>query len=394
MKAPLLERLQLDGLEVAPPQLLGNVRLFPVVDPEPGQDLRLGLRDYEQPHARVELRQSRPKADYFGYVPHGLVVSWADGSEAEASYGAGLVKPSRRERRGVTQGLHTGMVRREGSNQLRLLPLHLAVEGFLSLHFGGPSIRWADYSRVARDHGLGYRALDDAVPGSRLDVISEALSIFEIHENQVGVLIFVSDALFNTFVTSHPDDYRLLHRSLIEDLYADLIVHYAEHGHAGNLELTLNSDQVVDLGTLERACTDLRQRWERQAEQMTSGLLDRPLEAERIYKLGPFTLQRFATDFTPDIESHIGEAITDQQGHIRYLKTFRLSKTQTRRAALLRLLADNEWDIAAAAASQGAPLDEFLRRIDNLGFGYLVNTQFRTDVRRGAISARGTNLNR
>jgi hypothetical protein len=62
------------------------------------------------------------------------------------------------------------------------------------------------------------------------------LRVFEIHEGQCGVLVFVADHLASAFVVPHPEDYRLLHRTLIEDFYGELIfqsshLHQDEHPH-------------------------------------------------------------------------------------------------------------------------------------------------------------------
>ncbi|NEE16224.1 hypothetical protein G3M58_58355, partial [Streptomyces sp. SID7499] len=54
--------------------------------------------------------------------------------------------------------------------------------------------------------------------------------IFEIHPDQCGVMVYVSDALAAAFVVPHPDDYRLLHASLVEDLYGELVHQYALYG--------------------------------------------------------------------------------------------------------------------------------------------------------------------
>lgn len=86
------------------------------------------------------------------------------------------------------------MAKREQKNALRLLPLHLAMEGFLGMFFNGPSIAWSEYSRQALSQGLSSR-VEWSIAGRGIQKLEDALRLFEIHENQVGVLLFVSEVL-------------------------------------------------------------------------------------------------------------------------------------------------------------------------------------------------------
>lgn len=121
------------------------------------------------------------------------------------------------------------MAKRRPGDRLRFLPLHLALEGYLALHFGGPSTAWEEWSRTALRDGLSPRA-EDAYLGRSVRGLADALRIFEIHPGQCGVMVYVSDALAAAFVVPHPDDYRLLHASLVEDLYGELVHQYALYG--------------------------------------------------------------------------------------------------------------------------------------------------------------------
>src|SRR5262249_2163865 len=152
---------------------------------------------------------------------------WNDDGTPVASFGASLQKGGGRD--GVAIGrcvrlLHR-MVKREDGRQLRLLPLHLAMEGFLALHFGGAATAWPEHSRRAMRRGLSPR-MERSMPGSAIAGLEDALRVFEIHEGQTGVLLFVADALASAFVVPHPDDYRALHRSLLEDFFGELLYHY------------------------------------------------------------------------------------------------------------------------------------------------------------------------
>jgi transcriptional regulator of acetoin/glycerol metabolism len=59
-------------------------------------------------------------------------------------------------------------------------------------------------------------------------------------------------------------------------------------------------------------------------------------------------------------------------GTLEYLKTFRLSQAQIRRAYLLQTLAAAQWNLDRAAEAVGSPRDEFIRRLINAGFGELL----------------------
>jgi len=59
------------------------------------------------------------------------------------------------------------------------------------------------------------------------------------------------------------------------------------------------------------------------------------------------TLQRFRSSLDVTDINHLGEAIVREDGTIEYLKTYRLSAKQTRRAYLLQVLAAHSWNLAA-----------------------------------------------
>ena len=237
MSAPLFTRLLLDGFELAPPQTLGPIRLLPVINRNPRDDIRLGLERYEA-FGLVDLGgpPGATKKHYWSYIPHGLIVSWGTGDEGVAAYGADLRRNADPPNSPVQ--IHHRMAKRTGDRELRILPLHLAMEGFLSLHFGGPSIAWSNYSKNAHRFGLSPRT-ETSVGSGGLDGLAEAMRLFEIHEHQVGMLVFIADSLASAFVVSHPEDYRRLHTSLLGDFFAEFFVHYARYAEIGTLDLAL-----------------------------------------------------------------------------------------------------------------------------------------------------------
>lgn len=395
-KPDLLKSLSLDGLVPGPPQQLGSVRLVPLLRERPSSDLRLALRRYKSPLGVVALdgepdnRVIHAGLKYMGYVPHGLIMSWSDDGSPITAYGTQITDESETKTSGrglkpqTVQLLHR-MVKREAENQLRFLPLHLAMEGFLSLHFGGPEIAWSEYSRQAIRDGLDPRS-EFAPLGRSISKLDAALRTFEIHDGQCGMIVCVADALAAVFAVSHPDDYRMMHHSLIEDFYGELIWQYS-HQYRDLPKLTPVEDAAPkppsSVAELRRLFERSRAEWAQVGNVLAAGLAGRGVRSERVYRAGPFSLQRFVTSLSLDDENHIGEAIVREDGNIEYLKTYRLSSSQSKRAYLLQILAEHQWNIAAAAGSQRQSQGDFIKRLANAGFGYLVAEHVLRAARKG-----------
>lgn len=383
----LLETLELRGLELAPPQTWGGIRLVPLLREHARDDLRLARRSYANELAIVSLDGERraPGVKYVSYVPHGLVMSWSDDGSPVAAFGAEL-RASDEKRLGKRSSgvslLHR-MARREDANRLRFLPLHLALEGFLALHFGGPEIAWSEYSRRALSHGLDPR-WEDAVPGAAIFGLPDALRVFEIHERQTGVLVFVADALASAFVVPHPRDYAVLHRALLEDFYGALILQYSVFATENVMKANIDETRVSSMADLARELSNVRAHWHAFQYTMSEGLFTKRLRSEKIYRAGPFQLVRFSTELSPSEENHLGEAILSEDGALQYLKTFRLSAAQTRRAFLLSELAAQNWNLEATAAKLRQTKDELVRRLEKAGFDYLLKEHVLAAARRRA----------
>jgi hypothetical protein len=378
----LLERLTLQGLTLAASQVWNSVRLVPVLRAGAPGDLRLAKRKYDEQVMVVSLDGEllAPGVKYVSYVPHGLVVSWTDDGSPAATFGANMTSHDGKRFGSFVRVAHR-MARREDRNRLRLLPLHLAMEGFLALHFGGPDVAWAEYSRQVLSRGLDPR-FEASVSGHAIRGLEDALRVFEIHENQVGVLLFVADAFASAFVVSHPDDYRELHRSLLEDFYGELMYQYGLYGSSGDMEASLDASNVRSLDDLERALGEMRAAWASFHEYMAAGIFDRAFTSTKIYRCGPFQLQRFSTTLDPKGENHIGEAIVRADGTVEYLKTYRLSAAQTRRAALLNKLAEQNWNVDATAGALGQSREELVRKLEKERLGYLLKDHVLQEARR------------
>lgn len=362
---------RLDGLETRPAQVWGSVRLVPLVRDEPVPYLRLHRKVYAEPVSVVDVGDSF----YVSYVPHAFVATWSDGDQMPAaSYGARLLeRDTRASPPRVPVRFTRRMARKAGRDRLRFLPLHLAVEGYLALHFGGPEIAWEEWSRRAVAHGLSPRS-EETYLGLQVHGIEDALRVFEIHPGQCGVMVYVADALASAFVTPHPDDYRALHPTLVEDLLGELIHTYGLlAGPAGDLSARIDDTEVRSLRDLRAAAERRQAEWAAfHDDVMAGGLFDEDGSHRVVQYLNGFELARFLPSFGLRRENHIGEAITDTDGRIAYMKTFRLSEAQVKRGYLLKRLAAHEWRLDATAAALGTDEAALALRLERAGFGYLL----------------------
>ncbi|WP_432021673.1 ARPP-2 domain-containing protein [Streptomyces parvus] len=379
-----MNRLELTGLTAGPAQVWGGVRLVPLIREAPVEGLRLHREVYEGLGAGiVELD---PRTHYVSYIPHGLVADWSgeeNGGRApgpgrqSAAYGTQFGGGDAPRAISLPPVPHHRMAKRRPGDRLRFLPLHLALEGYLALHFGGPSTAWEEWSRSALRDGLSPR-VEDAYLGRSVRGLADALRIFEIHPGQCGVMVYVSDALAAASVVPQPDDYRLLHASLVEDLYGELVHQYALYGApvADTPVRIGGAEHIRDLGELRSAARARERAWAEAHDALFAReLLDTSYAFERVYRMKSFTLWRFLPPFVRDGGGqHIGETITDHRGQVAYLKTFRLSDAQIRRGHLLRTVAGADWRLDRAAAALGSSREELVRRMRAAGFSALLRS--------------------
>lgn len=391
--------LTLTGLATRPAQVWGGVRLVPLVRERPIEDLRLDVRLFDADHGVVQVGR---RTAYFSYIPHGFVASWTGDGTPAAAYGTRLRdhtagdRAGRRGRDGERDGtprhmtlrFHRRMARRADKNRLRFLPLHLALEGYLALHFGGPEIAWAEWSQRAVRNGLSPR-VEEAYTGAAVRGLDDALRVFEIHPGQCGVLVYAADALAAAFVVPHPDDYRALHPTLVHDLYGELIYHYALlGGPVPDFRARIADAEIRSLADLRAHARRQREEWADFHDRVMAGaLLGDDYTFQQVYRMGPFRLSRFLPSFQRQRENHIGEVITGPGGRLAYLKTFRLSENQVRRGHLLTRIAAADWNLAAAAEALGVTETQLGLRVEAAGFGHLLRRDvldhYRARARRG-----------
>ncbi|ROT33071.1 hypothetical protein [Micromonospora sp. HM5-17] len=375
--------LSLAGLTAGPGQRWGALRLVPLLRDEPITDLRLHARLYDPDDPT--LVAVGPRTAYVAYVPHAFVASWTPGGGPVAAYGTQLTDPADARLPGIGLHFRRRMARREEKNRLRFLPLHLAMEGYLALHVGGPSIAWQEWTRRAVTRGLSPRA-EEAYTGAEITGLADALRVFEIHPNQCGMLLYAADALAAAFVVPHPDDYRALHPTLLLDLYGELVHHYAHlYPTVGEFSTRIDAGRVASVADLRAELVRTRAAWSAFQLEMAGGLLGMErLTSTLVYRMGRFALARFLPAFDPDRENHIGEAIVDNAGRLAYLKTFRLSAAQARRGHLLSQFAAHDWDLDATATALATDRRSLALRLDRAGFGHLLRPEVIDAARREA----------
>lgn len=369
--SPAVRGIDLAGLRPGPAQTWGAIRLVPLLRAEPIADLRLHARLFDPDELSVVRVGSR--TSYIAFVPHALVASWTGDGAPAAAYGTQMIAPDSAEALAcIRLRFRSRMARREDKLRLRFLPLHLALEGFLAMQFGGPSIAWEEWTRNAVARGLTPRA-EAAYSGAEMPGLEDALRIFEIHQDQSGMVLYVADALAAAFVVPHPDDYRGLHPTLLQDLYGELLYDYAYlHLPVPDFQTSLDEASITTVADLRAALARTRKEWTEAHALMAGGLLTADVTHSRVYRMGRFTLSRFLPTFDPHVENHIGETITDQAGRLAYLETFRLSGAQVRRGHLLASLAVHEWDLAATAEALHTRRQDLVLRLDRAGFGHLL----------------------
>ncbi|MFE6972560.1 hypothetical protein [Streptomyces sp. NPDC057682] len=371
------------GLTTGPAQVWGGIRLVPLLREAPVEGLRLHREVYEGYGAGTVTLG--PRGTYTSYIPHGFVADWSGEGAGSAAYGTQLSGAdgdggARPEAVRLPRLRHHRLAKRKPGDRLRFLPLHLALEGYLALHFGGPSTAWEEWSRSALRNGLSPRA-EDTYLGWSVRGLGEALRVFEIHPGQCGVMVYVSDALAAAFVVPHPEDYRLLHATLVQDLYGELVHQYAMYGApvADFAARIADGPHLRTLGDLRAAARVQERAWRTGHDTLFAGeLLDGSYAFDRVYRMGSFTLRRFLPPFARDgTGQHIGETITDHKGRVAYLKTFRLSEAQIRRGYLLRRLAAEDWHLGNTARALGTGPEELVRRIRAAGFASLLRDRGR-----------------
>ncbi len=379
----LAEIFQKQGLRAASSQVWQGIRLVPLIDPQPVTDLRLFRHKTEADLGIVSVEDDLA---YYAYLPHSYILNWTPAGDPEALSGTQMMKQGG----GKDTGKHDGkrwkaapvmqferMAKKLDTQHLRFLPQHLGIEGYLHQFFNAPGIDWRDtYRRSAISEGLLPREAC-VLSGYALEGLETALRIFELHPGQVGLLVFVADALAMICLYPHPSDYAFLHRSLIGDLFAELFWYYSRLDYAVQPLKSEGKSQAQNWQELKAELQALRGEISDFQTWMAAGLLEIPIETQAVQDLGPYQLLRFVSQLAPNQtqEGHMGELILSQSGKCVYFKSCRLSEAQIQTAWLLQSLEKQLWHLGNTAQALNLSYDQLVLKLLKYDLGRLLKPQ-------------------
>lgn len=373
-------RLDLRGLVAAPSQLRGSVRLVPLLRSEVRADLRLWRRPQRAAVTAITLGGEPGSAGlhYWSYIPSSLVLDWTEDGAPVAAADSQLLGPKDRPR---FFKLEHRMAKRTAERSLRFFPQDLAIEGLLTHHFRGPDIVSKTWSQGAIRRGLDPRS-ESFTTGWSIQGLEEALRTFELHPQQVGVLVFVAEVFGAAFVMPSPEDYRPLHSTLLLDAFGEILANFALWHPTVHPWAIPAERPPRDLADLRAQLAEIRRSWASFHTFMAEDLLAEELRWSPVYRAGPFTLARFLPTFTRGRRAHIGEAILDDDGQVQYLRTVLLSEAARERAWWLDQLAAVEWDLPRLAEKLASTEDQLKRRLMRAGWGELLREKPQGEGRR------------
>jgi hypothetical protein len=382
------ELFNLSGISTAPGQVWQSIRLVPLLRENAITDLKLHREVTEADLGIVNLEDDLA---YISYIPHSMILSWNPESLPEAAIGTQMSRQrSGHKQKGRKHWKHAPVVQFErmaqkrNQRQLRFLPQHLGIESYLHQFFNAPTIDWRDtYSRSAISQGLNPRSTW-MMNGWAIESFKDALRLFEYYPQQIGLMLFVGDALAAIQICPTPQDYKSLHSSLLEDVFGEIFWYYSRFPvKVPELKPQVHS-QAQNWHELRIELKQLRgeicafQTW------MAAGLLEAPIRSQEVQGIGPYRLNRFISELDPQDkhEAHLGEFIADAQGQLVYLKTCRLSQAQIEQAWLLEQLNSQLWHLENTAKALNLNQDQLLRKMLKLDLGRLLKPQVIDQMRK------------
>lgn len=356
-----LGTLPLPGIEALPSQPFGPLHLVPLMRTAPPVDLPL------IPVARPWITDDDTHSGVV-LVPHGAVTGF-DGSAPLVAYSTQIVNAHNAERRVRTARMDYPIGRRDASSRVRMLPMHLSLEGALLSTFDASPETWARRSKV--------RVYDGSVRSERsaASVVESALRTFELHPAQCGALVYAADTLLAAFVAPSPEVYAELHRAIVGDLLGGTMQLYLSRHDAAErpFKLELGGAAIRTLDDLRLALARTRAPWPTAVSALREGLSKTPLVTRGSTRAQPYTVRRFSTGLTLDGGNALGEVVTRDDGAIAWLSFLRLSDAQTRRAYLLAELAAAGWSPETLAARRkGGAVDDTEKQLLNAGFEHVL----------------------
>src|SRR5690606_29868342 len=114
---------------------------------------------------------------------------------------------------------------------------------------------------------------ESSYSGADVPGLDDALRVFEIHPDQCGMVLYVADALAAAFVVPHPDDYRALHPTLLQDFYGELLFQYAHlYPAVPDFTTRLDDSRVASVADLRAQLAQARADWVAFHDLMAGGL--------------------------------------------------------------------------------------------------------------------------
>jgi hypothetical protein len=381
-----IDSVNIAGLEPRASQQWRSVRLVPLVRTKTVNGLRLARVDEgDMPTiTRLSAHTAHPEREsaFVSIVPHSFVLGWGEDAECELNQGVAFVRASDGRTfhtRGCSVKLKLRMARRSGARSLRFAPQQLALEGLLSLFFTGPEVASRDWSERLMRRGLDPR-VERALSGRAMPHLSEALRVFEVLDGQCGMLLYFGDLLFGSFVAPTPEDYRAVHDSLVLDLFPAELLEHARY-EAPTFRASIDARGVRTIAEL-RAALDREELAWKQWTMFTASELFRNAMVQSVYGMDGVRLERFVTTLERKGEHHAGERVVARDGTVAYLKTYRLSVPQARRAYLLKSLADSHWEIDVAAVKTRMTRGQFLEELHRFDFGWMLGPEVLRELKR------------
>ena len=369
------KKINFDNFKLLPAQISSGIRIVPIINDNFTKDLRLCVENYNS-FAKVE---NSDNTIYSAYIPHGFILNYD--KDNNISYTKETVILNSLSEKNINKYTNTmiidKMVKKQDKDKIRFLPLHLAMDSFMSEYFKGFDIKWEEYSRKGTKFGLSPRS-EKSIFSNQVIGLENALRVFELHKNQVGVILFVGDSLASVFIVPNPYDYKYLHYSLIKDFYGEIIYFNSLYvNQVKPFEVKFNEKNINKISDFKIELDRIKKELGSFYSEMSNNIIKREVSYKKIYKFKKYSMEYFVTNEIEKYDEHyIGEAIFDENENINYMKLFRLSNEQVKRFSLLKLLDDNLWNLEQTAKSKNTTKENIILQIDKLGFAHILQPKF------------------
>lgn len=368
------KNIDLNNFEFGSSQVWGNIRILPVLSNNYSNNLRLQMRKYNE---NIQIVNVDKNLSYFSYIPHAFIIKYDKEGSSYSTKGTKVTSKDGKVygNKDFSIRYNEKMFKKESKQTFRFLPFHTAMEGYLEISFNQPRTHWEEYRGKALAFGLAFR-YEYNYSGRLLPDLEDALRLFEIYENQVGSILYINDFPASVFIVSHPEDYRILHNTLILDQYSELIYYYGVMANqVSPFNFKINENNVNSIDTLKREFYKSLNQITEFEKSVANHLISYETDFKKLNDFGEYSFGRFISSLEENKSAFIGESIIDKNNNIQYMKTFHLSVEQTRKARLLKNLEKNDWNITNTAKEMKISYEELIKLMERLGFAYLLKPE-------------------